>query len=141
MPRVSAGTAALVRAGIAVWSPGALWAAARPTAVGGSWLRRGTQSSTGRREALSGADHRCRTLVDGLDDFGVVDPAEIRGGDRKVGMPELALDHEQRDPFAGHVDGVRVPELVWREPAADARSLSGSTRQICPLPAGSRFRM
>ena len=60
--------------------------------------------------------------MDGLDDFGVVDPAQIRGPDREVGMPELALDHEQRDPFAGHLDGVRVPELVRREPVADAGS-------------------
>jgi hypothetical protein len=72
MPRVSGGTAALVRAGTPVWSPGVLRAAARPTAVGGSWLRRGTQSSTALREALPGGDHRCRTLVDGLNDLGAV---------------------------------------------------------------------
>jgi hypothetical protein len=35
-------------------------------------------------------------------------------------MPELALDDEQGDPFAGHLDCVGVPELVRREPASDA---------------------
>jgi len=32
----------------------------------------------------------------------------------------LALDHEHRDTLAVHLDGVRVPELVGREPAANA---------------------
>jgi hypothetical protein len=32
-------------------------------------------------------------------------------------MPELALDHPQRHPFPGELDGVRMTELVRREPA------------------------
>jgi hypothetical protein len=36
--------------------------------------------------------------VDGVDDFGVVDPAQVDRGDREVGVPELALDDEQRPP-------------------------------------------
>jgi hypothetical protein len=31
------------------------------------------------------------------------------------------LDDRQRDPFVGHLDRVRVPELVRREPPANAR--------------------
>jgi hypothetical protein len=31
--------------------------------------------------------------VDGVDDLGVVDAAEIDGGDREVGVSELSLDH------------------------------------------------
>jgi hypothetical protein len=59
-------------------------------------------------------------LVDGGDNLGVVDPAQISGRDGQVGMPELALDNEQRDPFARHLDRVGVPELVRREAAPDA---------------------
>ena len=32
-------------------------------------------------------------------------------------MPELPLDNRQRDPFVGHLDRMRVSELVRREPA------------------------
>jgi hypothetical protein len=58
--------------------------------------------------------------MDGGDDLGVVDPAEVSGGDGQVGMPELCLDHEQRDPLAGRLHRMRVPELVRREPASDS---------------------
>ena len=40
-------------------------------------------------------------------------------------MPELALDHEQRDAFVRHLDRVRMAKLMWREPAPD----SGLDRQ------------
>ena len=40
-------------------------------------------------------------------------------------MPELALDHQQRDALTGHLDRVRVAELVRREPSPDARLSSG----------------
>jgi hypothetical protein len=29
--------------------------------------------------------------VDGVDDLGVVDPAQVRGGNPEVGMPDLSL--------------------------------------------------
>jgi hypothetical protein len=62
----------------------------------------------------------CRSLVDGVHDFGVIDAAQIQGGDRQVGVTELPLDHEQWNALAGHLDRVCVPELVRREPASDA---------------------
>jgi hypothetical protein len=34
--------------------------------------------------------------------------------------PELALDDDQWHALAGHLDGVRVTELVWREAPPDA---------------------
>jgi hypothetical protein len=36
-------------------------------------------------------------------------------GDPEVGVPELALDDDQRHAVAGHLDGVRVAELVRRK--------------------------
>ena len=34
-------------------------------------------------------DHRRGTFVDGMDDFGAVDAAQIYGGNREIGVPEL----------------------------------------------------
>jgi hypothetical protein len=34
-------------------------------------------------------------------------------------VPELALDQRQRDTFVHQLDGVRVAQLVRREPAPD----------------------
>jgi hypothetical protein len=39
-------------------------------------------------------------------------------------MPELSLDHEQRDPFTRHLYSVSMPQLVGREPAPDTRNRS-----------------
>jgi hypothetical protein len=44
-------------------------------------------------------------------------------------MSELALDHDQRYAFAGHLDGVGVPELVRREPSPYA-CRGGSIAQL-----------
>ena len=41
-------------------------------------------------------------------------------------MTELSLDHDQRDSLAGHLDRVRVPQLVRREPTANTSRLSGA---------------
>jgi hypothetical protein len=54
--------------------------------------------------------------VHGLDDLGVVDSLQVDRGDAEVGVPELALDDNQRDALVGHLDRVRVAELVWGEP-------------------------
>ena len=58
--------------------------------------------------------------MDGVEDLGVVDPAEVHGSDRKVGVPELALDDQQRHTLARHLNRVSVSELVRREPASHA---------------------
>jgi hypothetical protein len=39
-------------------------------------------------------------------------------------MPKLTLDHDQRDALVRHLDRVRIPELMRREPAAHAGSSS-----------------
>jgi hypothetical protein len=69
---------------------------------GSAWLRLflalplGTQSGRGR-------DHRRASGVDGVDDLSVVDALEIDRGDPEMGMPELALDHDERDALVGHL--------------------------------------
>jgi hypothetical protein len=37
-------------------------------------------------------------------------------------VSKLALDDDQRDALAGHLDGARVAKLLRREPPAHARS-------------------
>jgi hypothetical protein len=84
----------------------------------------------------AGGDHRFRALIDGLDDLGVVDSAEVSGCDREIDMAELALDHDQRDPFARHLNRVRVPQLMRREPATDP----GGNRDVVKLCADASRR-
>jgi hypothetical protein len=58
-------------------------------------------------------------------------------------MPELALDHHERDTFVRHLDRVCVAQLVWREAASDARR-GGCVMQLLacgrcfPASAGGR---
>jgi hypothetical protein len=72
-----------------------------------------------RLELPTGGNHRFGSLVDGLDDLGVVDSAEVSGRDCQVGVTELALDHDQRNPLARHLNRMRVPQLMRREPATN----------------------
>jgi hypothetical protein len=50
-----------------------------------------------------------------------VDAWQVDGADAEVAVSELALDDDERDAFAGRLDGVGVTELVRREPASHAR--------------------
>ena len=76
---------------------------------------------------MSGRDHGSRPFVHGVDDLGVVDPAQIHRGDREVGVAELALDDDEWHAFAGHLNGVGVPELVRCEPSAHTGSLGAGS--------------
>jgi hypothetical protein len=62
------------------------------------------------RSEPSDWDHWRAAGVDGVDDLGAVDALEVDRGDAEVGVPELALDYQQRDAFAGHLDRVRVSQ-------------------------------
>jgi hypothetical protein len=66
--------------------------------------------------------------VDGLDDLGVVDALQIDRGDAEVAVADLALDDDQRYAFARELDGVRVAELVRREPSPDSGVRGGSAQ-------------
>jgi hypothetical protein len=48
----------------------------------------------------------------GLDDLATVDVVQIDGSDAEVAVAELALDDDQRNALAGHLDGVGVAELM-----------------------------
>jgi hypothetical protein len=66
--------------------------------------------------------------VDGVDDLGAVDALEVDRGDAEVGVSVLALDDDQRDTFARHLDGVSVAELVRRESSPDAGERRGAAQ-------------
>ena len=54
-----------------------------------------------------------------------------------MGMPELSLDNDQRHALVGHLDRVRMPELMGREPAPDSRCYGGPAQlaaRRCRLP-------
>ena len=78
-------------------------------------------------------------VVDGSDDLGAVDPVQVSRCDRRVGMPELALNHDQRDPFARHFYCVSMPELVRRESASHT-SRRRDLMQLGRIPAGAQGR-
>jgi hypothetical protein len=44
--------------------------------------------------------------VDGVNDLGVVDATQVHGGDREIGVTELALDHKQRHALARRLNSV-----------------------------------
>src|SRR5215207_7136007 len=54
----------------------------------------------------------------------------------RFGVAELALDDEQRDTLARHLDGMGVAELVRREAPPDA----GERRRVAQLFAGGGLR-
>jgi len=47
-------------------------------------------------------------------------PVPTLRGDAEVGVPELALDDNQRDALVGHLDRVRVAELMLVPTSAQA---------------------
>ncbi len=73
-------------------------------------------------------DHRGVAGVDGVDDLGVVDALEVDRRDAEVAVTKLALDHDQRDAFACHLDGVGVSELVRSEAPAYRCAGSGAAQ-------------
>ena len=76
--------------------------------------------------------------MDGADDLAAVDALQVDAGDAEVGVPELALDHDERHTFVRHLDRVGVSELVRREAPSDAGS-DGDSVHVC-LCGGARPR-
>jgi hypothetical protein len=85
-------------------------------------LRDEQRPSTGRSEPGRQVDwsHRRASGVHRLDDLAAVDALQVDGRDTEVAVSQLALEDDQRHAFAGHLDGVGVAELVWREAAPHA---------------------
>src|SRR3954453_8712918 len=76
-----------------------------------------------RRERAVYAAQRRAAGVDGVDDLGVVEALEVDRGDAEDRVTGLALDDDQRNALTGHLDGVRVTQLVWRK--ASPHGLAG----------------
>jgi hypothetical protein len=68
--------------------------------------------------------------MDGRDDLRAIDALQIDRGDPEVGMAELALDDDERDAFVGHLDRVRVPQLVRGEPATNTGESGGPSELL-----------
>ena len=62
--------------------------------------------------------------MDGADDLAAVDALEVDAGDAQVGVPELALDDDERYAFVRHFDRVGVPGLMRREPSPTPASVA-----------------
>ena len=81
--------------------------------------------------------------MDCADDLADVDALEVDAGDPRVGVPELTLDHDERNALVGHFDRMSVPQPVRRERPPHTR-LSGSIVQLLAcgrrLPAASSGR-
>ena len=108
------------------WQLKPVWVTGR-----GPGMRRRRGSAGRRLEVQAGAswDDWWASVVNGVDDFAGVYALEVDRGDPEMGMSELPLDYWQRDPFVGHLNGVGVPELMWREPSANA-GLGGELPQL-----------
>jgi hypothetical protein len=62
---------------------------------------------------------------------------EVDRGDAEVGVPELSLDDDERDAFVGHLDRVRVAQLVRCKPAPDTRP-GGDAAELAAHRGGRR---
>jgi hypothetical protein len=79
-----------------------------------------------------GGHHRGASRVDGGGDLLGVDALQVDGGRAEVGVAELALEHVERHALAGELDGMRVAQLVRREPAPDAPEWRGGETRCGP---------
>jgi hypothetical protein len=99
----------------------------------------GNEGSAPDCESRGGRDHGCGTFVDGVDDLGVIDPAQVSRRDPEIGTPELSLDDQERNPFTGHLHRVRMPQFVRREATANPAA-SAAARSWPRTPAGAHGR-
>jgi hypothetical protein len=79
--------------------------------------------------------------MDRVDDLGVVNPLEVDAGDPQIAMAELSLDGHQWHALVRELDSVRMPQLMRREPPADARPFRCATQLFAsrgglPAPPG-----
>jgi len=88
---------------------------------------------------ITGAGRECTVSM--ISELSI--PWRVDRGDPEVGVPELALDDDQRHALVSHLDRMGVPELVGRESppysGRDGRAaqlLSG--RGLCPVSSGCR---
>ena len=84
-------------------------------------------------ETGAGRDCRRWPSVHRADDLAAVYALQVDARDAEVRMSELPLDDDERDALVRHLDGVGVPQLVWGEPAPDARAAAADAT-VCARP-------
>jgi hypothetical protein len=72
------------------------------------------------QESVGCRGRRCGTLTYGVDDLGVTDPVQFAAGDPKVCVLSRRCMTSEGTPSAGHLDGVRLAELMPGEPSSNA---------------------
>jgi hypothetical protein len=98
--------------------------------------------SSRAEESAGGGNHGCGS-VDDVDDLGVVDPLKVDRRDTEIGVPEFALDDDERDALAGHFNVVGMAKLVRRKATSHAGARCDLTqlhadRGRCPGPPATR---
>jgi hypothetical protein len=100
------------------------------------WGSAALQSVVGRHrpvwlepEARGGGNRRLPPGSDGVDDLAGIDALQVGRGGPEVGVAELALDDVDRDALTGEFDGVRMAQLMRREPTPDP-CLTGELAQL-----------
>ena len=68
--------------------------------------------------------------MDGVDDLGAVDPLQVNRGDPEIRVPELPLDDDERHSLMRHLHGMRVTELMGREPSTHTRLDRGAAQLL-----------
>ncbi len=74
--------------------------------------------------------------MNGVNDLGAVDALQVDRCDPEVGMPELALDDDERDALVSHLNGMGVTELMFvptsaQPPLVTCRGCAQSWRARC----------
>lgn len=64
-----------------------------------------------------------------IDDLTAIDALQIDRGDPEIGVPELALDHIERDTLARHLHRMRMAKLMGCE-SPTHRSLAGKPSEL-----------
>lgn len=70
------------------------------------------RSTSARPEAPRSRNHGRRARMHGVDDFGVVYALQVDRSDPEIGVSQLALDYNQRNPLPRHLDRMGMSKLV-----------------------------
>src|SRR4051794_1635595 len=98
--------------------------------MGGPRRQRSSLASAGSAEAGAGRDHWSSAHMHGVDDLGAVDALQVHRRNPESRMAELSLDDVQRHALPGHLDRVRVTELMRRKAPPHTRTRRGTPQLL-----------